>query len=98
MNKTIMIKDPITIRKKRCLAIGFAVEFLNCKGHLQLTIYTVQLIVTQLQLNQNISFSTTMQLNYNCTHDVILLSLIIIHVLKSNMWHYEIFFSIYIYK
>jgi hypothetical protein len=29
-----------------------------------------------------------MQLHYNYTHDVMLMSLIIIHLLKSNMWHY----------
>jgi hypothetical protein len=49
----------------------------------------VQLIATQLQLNQNNSFSTIMQLHYNCTHDVMLISLIIIYLLKYDMWHYE---------
>jgi uncharacterized membrane-anchored protein len=58
---------------------------------LQFTIYIVQLIITQLQLNQNNSFSTTIQLNYNCTHLVMLALLIVIHLLKSNMWHYEKF-------
>jgi len=58
---------------------------------LQLTKYMAQLITTQLQFNQNNSFSTTMQLHYNYTHDAILMSLIIIHILKSNMWHYEDF-------
>jgi hypothetical protein len=37
---------------------------------LQFTVYTMQLITTQLQLNQNNSFSITMQLYYNYTHDV----------------------------
>jgi hypothetical protein len=45
-------------------------------------------IAIQLQLNQNNSFSTIMQLHYNFTHDVMLMSLIVIH-LKSNMWCYE---------
>ncbi len=49
-----------------------------------------------LQLYQNNSFSTTMQLYYNYTHDVMLMSLIVIHLLKSNMWHYEFFWHIYI--
>jgi hypothetical protein len=35
-----------------------------------------------------------MQLHYNYTHDVILMSLIVIHLLKSNMWHYERFLDI----
>jgi hypothetical protein len=35
--------------------------------------------------------STTIQLHYNDTHDVILMSLLIIHILKSHMWHYENF-------
>jgi len=43
---------------------------------------------TQLQLSQNNLFCT-MQLHYNCTHDVMLMLLIVIHLLKSNTWHYE---------
>jgi hypothetical protein len=40
------------------------------------------------------SFSTIMPPYYNYTHDVILLtSLIVIHLLKFNMWHYEIFWT-----
>jgi hypothetical protein len=50
---------------------------------LQLIIYTMQLIAIQLQLYQNNSFSTIMQFHYNYTHDVILTSLIVIHLLKS---------------
>jgi hypothetical protein len=46
-----------------------------------------------LQLNQNNSFSTIMKLHYNYTHDVILMSLIIIHLLKFDTWHYEIFWT-----
>jgi hypothetical protein len=46
-------------------------------------------IAIQLQLNQNNSFSTTMQFHYNCTHDVMLTSLIVIHLLKFDMWHCE---------
>ncbi len=62
--------------------VAWVVEF-------QLTIYTVQLIATQLQVYQNNSFSTIMQLHYNCTHDVMLTSLIVIHLLKFYMWHYR---------
>jgi hypothetical protein len=46
-------------------------------------------VATQLQISQNNLFSPTMQLHYNSTHDVMLTSLIVIHLLKSNMWHYE---------
>jgi hypothetical protein len=35
----------------------------------QFIVYMVQFIVTQLQLCQNNSFSTTMQFHYNCTHE-----------------------------
>jgi hypothetical protein len=54
-----------------------------CVAELQLTIYIVQFIETQLQLYQNNSLSTIMQLHYNYTHDVIVTSLIVIHLLKS---------------
>jgi len=66
--------------------IAWAVE-------LQLNVYTMQLIIIQLQLNQNNSFLTTMQFHYNHTHDVMLMSLIVIHILKSNTWHYEDFWT-----
>jgi len=56
---------------------------------LQLIIYIVQLIEIQLQLNQNNSFSTIIQLHYNCTHDVMLMSLIVINLLNFDTWHYE---------
>jgi hypothetical protein len=49
----------------------------------------MQLIATQLQLNQNNSFSTIMQLHNNSTHDVMLISLIVTHVLKFDKLHYE---------
>jgi hypothetical protein len=61
---------------------------------LQLTIYMVQLITIQLQLYQNNSFSITMQLHYNYTHDVMLTSLIIIHLLKFDTWHYGDFWTL----
>jgi hypothetical protein len=54
---------------------------------------TVQFIATQMQLNQNNSFSTTIQLHYNYTYDVMLMSLIVIHLLKYNTWHYEDFWT-----
>jgi hypothetical protein len=56
---------------------------------LQLTIYTMQLIVIQLQLNQNNLFSTIMQLHYSHTHGAMLTSLIVMHLLKFDMWHYK---------
>jgi len=62
-------------------------------AELQFTVYMVQFIITQLQLNQNNSFSTTTQLHYNYTHDVMLMSLIVIHLLKSNMCYYEDFWT-----
>jgi hypothetical protein len=46
---------------------------------------------TQLQLYLNNSFLTTMQFHYNYTQDVMLTSLIVIHRLKFDMWHYENF-------
>ncbi len=58
---------------------------------LQLTIDMMQLITIQLQFCQNNSFSTTMQLHYNYTHDVMLMWLIVIHILKFDTWHYENF-------
>ncbi len=48
---------------------------------------------TQLQLNQNNSFSTIMQLHYNYIHDVMLTSVIVIHLLKFDKWHYENFLT-----
>jgi hypothetical protein len=62
---------------------------LNCN----LIATQLQLITTQLQPNQNNSFSTIMQLHYKCTHDIMLTSLIIIHLLKPDTWHYEGFFT-----
>jgi len=46
-----------------------------------------------MQLCQNHSFSTIMQFHYNYTHGVILTSLIVIHLLKFDMWHYENFWT-----
>ncbi len=68
--------------KKGHFAIGFATPY--TLGHLQLLVYTVQFITIQLQLYQNNSFSTTMQFHYNCTNDVILMSLIVIDLLKFD--------------
>jgi hypothetical protein len=44
----------------------------------------MQLIAIQLQLCQNNSFSTIMQLHFNSTHDVMLTSLVVIHLLKFD--------------
>jgi len=79
--------------KKKSFVIGLITQFLSCRRHLQLTIYMMQFIVTQLQLNQNNSFSTMMQVHYNRNHDVMLTSLIVIHLLKYDKWHYEIFWT-----
>jgi hypothetical protein len=54
---------------------------------------TMELIATQLQFCQNNSFKTITQLRYNCTHHAMLTLLIVIHPLKSNMWHYEDFWT-----
>jgi len=75
------------------LYIGSANGQVTWVAKLQFTIYIMQLITTQLQFNQNNSFSTIMQLHYNCTHDVMLTSLIVIHLMKSNTWHYEDFWT-----
>ncbi len=58
---------------------------------LQLIVCMVQLIATQLQFNQNNLFLTTIQFHYNYTYDVMLMSLIVIHLLKFDMWPYEDF-------
>jgi hypothetical protein len=64
---------------------------MNCKvtTHHTYNATNYNSITTQLQLCQNNSFSSTMQLHYNYTHDVMLTSLIIIHLLKFKTWHYE---------
>jgi len=54
---------PIHYEKKGCFVIRLAIQFLNYRGHLQLIIYMVQFIATQLQFYQNNLFSTTMQLH-----------------------------------
>jgi len=59
-------------------------ELQSCKvAKLQFTIYIVQLITSQLQLSQHIF--NIIQLHYNYTHDVMLMSLIVIHLL--NLTH-----------
>jgi hypothetical protein len=61
---------------------------------LQVTIYTMQLITTQLQLCRNNSFSTTMQLPYDYNHNIMLMSSFI-HPSKFNMWQYKDFLMIF---
>jgi hypothetical protein len=56
----------------------------------------MQLITTQLQFHQNNSFSTTMQFHYNYTHDVMLTSLNVIHLLKFETWHYADFWTFFL--
>ncbi len=58
----------------------------------------MQFITTQLQFNQNNSFSTIIQFHYNYTHDVMLMSLIVIHLLNSDTWHYEKFWTFFFSK
>jgi hypothetical protein len=58
---------------------------------LQLVIYIMQLIVTQLQLCQKDSFSFIIQFHYNYTHDVMSMSLIVIYLLTYDTWYYEDF-------
>ncbi len=49
------------------------------------------MIITQLQFNPNNSFSIIMQLLYNYTHDVMLTSLIVIHLLNLTHDNVKIF-------
>jgi hypothetical protein len=64
---------------------------------LQVTIYI-------MQLNCNLVKTTCFQLlcnsiiTINSTHDVMLMSLIVIHLLKSNMWHYEDFWTQFFFE
>jgi hypothetical protein len=71
------------IAKDTCNSLYLYVMSVNGQdawvAKLQLIIYMVQLIAVQLQFNQNNSFSTTIQLHYNYTHDVMLMSLIVIY-------------------
>ncbi len=77
-------------KKKWCFVTSLATQFFNCNDHLQLIIYMVQLITTQLQFCCNNSFSTTMKFPYDYKHNVKLMSFFI-HSSKFNMWHYKIF-------
>ncbi len=78
--------------KKNVLQL--ALQFIFWIAKLQLIIYTMQVIAIQLQLSQNNSSSTTIQLHCNYTRDVILTSLIVLHLLKSNTWHYKDFWTL----
>jgi hypothetical protein len=49
-----------------------------------------------MQSYQNNSILATMQLHYNYTHNIMLMSLIVIHPLKYDTWHFEYFWT-YIY-
>jgi hypothetical protein len=94
-------KIALHYEKNGCFATSLATQFLSCKGHLQsLYLYTVSAneqvawvaihhIYDATHCNLINSFSITMQLHCNCTHDVTLTSLIIIHLLRSNAWHYK---------
>jgi hypothetical protein len=76
----------------------------TCEGHkntmrkmgvlqlaLQLTVYMVQFITTQLQLCWNNSFSTTMQFHYNYSFNIMLTLLICIHQLNLTHGTMKIF-------
>jgi len=89
----------ITVGKKKVLQVTLQlIVFLHCDCYqkvawlakLQLVVYMVQFIVTQLQLCWNHSFSTIMQLHYNYNHNVMLTLIIFIHPLKFDTWHYKI--------
>ncbi len=80
----------IHYEKKGCFATGLATQFLGCIGHLQLTVYMVQFIITQLWVCRNNSCSTTMQPPYEYNHNVMLMSFFI-HPSNFNTWHYEDF-------
>jgi hypothetical protein len=80
--------------EKKVFYIGLIIQVLSCMTLATHYLYVVNANkqvawIAKLQLCQNNSFSTTMQLHYNCTNDVILTSLIVIYSLKSNTWHYE---------
>ncbi len=53
----------------------------------------MQFIATQLQFIQTNSISIIIQLHYNYTHDVMMMSLIVIHLLKFDIWYYEKFWT-----
>jgi hypothetical protein len=57
---------------------------------LQLIVYTMQFITTQLQLFHNNSFSNIMQLPYDYNHNIMLTSFFI-HPSKFNTWQYKDF-------
>jgi hypothetical protein len=42
--------------------------------------------------------SNTMQPHYNCNHDIMLRSLIVIHLLKCDMWNYKYFWIQFIFE
>jgi hypothetical protein len=57
----------------------------------------MQLIITQLQLRQNNLFSILCN-SIIIMHDVMMMSLIVIHLLKPDMWHYEDFWIEFFFK
>jgi hypothetical protein len=75
--------------KRGVLQLTVQLNFLVAKD----TCNSLYIWCNSLQRNQNYSFSTTMQFHYNYTHNVMLMSLIVIHLLKSNTWHYEDFWT-----
>jgi hypothetical protein len=80
--------------KNGCFATSLATHYIYTPqvpmdklqdAKLQLIVYIMHLIVTQLQFNKKIHF----QLLFNSIINIPMKSLIVIHILKSNMWHYE---------
>jgi hypothetical protein len=62
---------------------------------LQLIKYMMQLNVTHCNwiatLSKQFILKLLCKLHYNCTHNVMMMSSIVIHLLKYNMWHLLIF-------
>jgi hypothetical protein len=91
----LALQPSFWIAKDICNSLYLYIESANEQvawvAELQLIVYIMQFIITQLQVSQNNWFLTTIQLYYNYTHDVMLMSLIVIHLLKSHMWDYEDF-------
>jgi hypothetical protein len=96
-SKPYTFYDYIYFEKKGCFVTSLATHYIYTPWMLMDKLHELKscnssyILCNTLQLYRNKSFSTTMHLHYNCTHDVMMMSLIVIHLLKSNMWHYDFF-------
>jgi hypothetical protein len=96
-SKPYTFYDYIYVEKKGCYITSLATHciytpwVLMDKLHELKSCNSLYILCNTLQFYQNNSFSTIMQLFYNCTHDVMMMWLIVIHLLKPNMWHYDFF-------